>query len=58
MITKQNILHTLQLITAVLIGIEVSLPPNPYKMELLLCMILIIWLKFDIVDKINERIFG
>ena len=58
MITKQNILHTLQLITAVLIGIEVSLPPNPYKMELILCMILIICLKFDIVDKINERIFG
>ena len=56
MITKQNILHTLQLITAVLIGIEVSLPPNPYKIELILCMILIICLKFDIVDKINERI--
>ena len=47
MITKQNILHTLQLITAVLIGIEVSLPPNP--------AFLMVYIK-EITQKVKVRI--
>tara|TARA_R100000995_G_scaffold54140_1_gene26505 strand:+ start:77 stop:268 length:192 start_codon:yes stop_codon:yes gene_type:complete len=47
---------TLQIIVAVLLGLEVSIPPNPYKMPLILSMVVLICLKHDIPNKIMETL--
>jgi hypothetical protein len=44
--------YTLQMITSVLIALEVSQPPNPYKTHLIVCLSLIIALKYDLPSKI------
>ena len=53
---KQTIIHILKLITAVLIGIEISIPPNPYKMELVICLIIVICLKYDVPNRISKHL--
>jgi len=53
---KDTIQHTLKLITAVLVALEISIPPNPYKMELILCLVALICLKYDIPQKIEDSI--
>ena len=42
---RETITYTIKLIVAVLIGIEVSYPPNPYKEYLIVGLISLIILK-------------
>jgi len=53
---KKQLMVTLQIIVAVLLGLEVSIPPNPYKMPLILSMVVLICLKHDIPNKIMETL--
>ena len=48
---KETINLTLKLIISVLIALEIAIPPNPYKTELILGLSLFIVLKYDIVEK-------
>ena len=45
---RDKIQHTLKLVIAVLIGIEVSYPPNPYKEYLILGFVCLIVLKYNL----------
>ena len=56
MFNKKQLMVTLQIIVAVLLGLEVSIPPNPYKMPLILTMVVLICLKHDIPNKIMETL--
>ena len=56
MFNKKQLMVTLQIIVAVLLGLEVSIPPNPYKMPLILSMVVLICLKHDIPNKIMETL--
>jgi len=49
---KNQIIMTMQCIVAVLLGLEVSIPPNPYKMWLILSMVVLISFKYNIPNKI------
>ena len=51
-VVKSQIIMTMQCVVAVLLGLEVSIPPNPYKMPLILSMVILICLKHDIPNKI------
>ena len=51
---RDKIQHTLKLVIAVLIGIEVSYPPNPYKDYLILGLVCLIVLKYNLDKKIQE----
>ena len=51
---RETITHTIKLIVAVLIGIEVSYPPNPYKEYLIVGLISLIILKNNLDKKIQE----
>ena len=50
--TKKVLDVTLKLVISVLIALEISIPPNPYKEELILMLVIAIVLKHDIVEKI------
>ena len=56
MFNKKQLMVTLQIIVAVLLGLEVSIPPNPYKKPLILSMVVLICLKHDIPNKIMETL--
>ena len=56
MFNKKQLMVTLQIIVAVLLGLEVAIPPNPYKMPLILSMVILICLKHDIPNKIMETL--
>lgn len=56
MFNKKQLMVTLQIIVAVLLGLEVAIPPNPYKMPLILSMVVLICLKHDIPNKIMETL--
>tara|TARA_Y100001937_G_scaffold7026_1_gene9035 strand:+ start:381 stop:626 length:246 start_codon:yes stop_codon:yes gene_type:complete len=51
---RDTILHILKLVVAVLVGIEVSYPPNPYKEYLIVGLISLIILKNNLDVKIQE----
>ena len=51
---RETITHTIKVIVAVLIGIEVSYPPNPYKEYLIVGLISLIILKNNLDKKIQE----
>ena len=51
---RETITHTIKLIVAVLIGIEVSYPPNPYKEYLIVGLVSLIILKNNLDKKIQE----
>ena len=51
---KRSIELTLKLIISVLIALEIAIPPNPYKTELILGLSLMIVLKYDIVERIED----
>ena len=53
---RKTLEHTLKLVIAVLIGIEVSYPPNPYKEYLIVGLISLIILKNNLDIKIQEVI--
>ena len=44
----------MKLIVAVLIGIEVSYPPNPYKEYLIVGLTILIIIKYNLDKKIQE----
>jgi len=50
--TKKVLDVTLKLVISVLIALEISIPPNPYKEELILLLVIGIVLKHNIVEKI------
>jgi len=53
---RKTLEHCLKLVIAVLIGIEVSYPPNPYKEYLIVGLISLIILKNNLDIKIQEVI--
>jgi len=53
---KKSIMITLQFIICALIGIEVSLSPNPYTTHLTIALMIYICLKHDLPNKV-EKIF-
>ena len=53
---KKSIMITLQFIICCIIGIEVSLSPNPYTTHLIIALTIYICLKYDIPNKIETTI--
>jgi len=53
---KNIIDHIFKLVISVLIAVEVSIPPNPYKEELILVLVMYLCFKHNIPDKIIETI--
>ena len=51
---RDTIEHTIKLMVAVLIGIEVSYPPNPYKEYLIVGLTILIIIKYNLDKKIIE----
>lgn len=56
MLNKKQLLYTLQLIACVLVALEISIPPNPYKEELILVLTILICIKHDLPNKILKSI--
>ena len=53
----KKIVHiTLQMVIACLIGLEVAIPPNPYKNQLIFSLVILICLKHDIPSKILKKL--
>ena len=53
---RKNLEHILRLVVTIMIGIEVSYPPNPYKEYLIVGLISLIILKNNLDTKIQEVI--
>tara|TARA_B100000131_G_scaffold264754_1_gene262101 strand:+ start:2998 stop:3180 length:183 start_codon:yes stop_codon:yes gene_type:complete len=53
---KQYITLGLKIVAAALIGLEVAIPPDPYRMELVAVLVILICVKYDVVDNILELI--
>lgn len=51
---KPAIKYTLQMITSVLVALEIATPPNPYKTHIIVCLVLLIALKYDFPSKIES----
>ncbi len=51
---RDTIEHTIKLMVAVLIGMEVSYPPNPYKEYLIVGLTILIVMKYNLDKKIQE----
>ena len=51
---RDTIEHTIKLMVAVLIGIEVSYPPNPYKEYLIVGLTILIVMRYNLDKKIQE----
>ena len=51
---RDGIINTIKLIVAVLIGIEVSYPPNPYKEYLIVGLTILIVMRYNLDKKIQE----
>ena len=49
---KPAIKYTLQMITSVLVALEIATPPNPYKIHIIVCLTALISLKYDLPTKI------
>ena len=49
---KQATLYTLQCFTAIFIAMEIAIPPNPYRVHLILCLTALICIKHDIPSKV------
>jgi hypothetical protein len=54
---RNQLIMMIQIIVAVLLGLEVSIPPNPYQMPLIISMVILICLKHDIPNKLLNRLF-
>ena len=52
--TKQAAQYTLQCLTAIFIALEIAIPPNPYRIHLILCLTALILLKHDIPSKLID----
>ena len=55
-LNKKSIMITLQFIVCVLIGLEISIPPNPYTNQLIFAMTIYICLKHDLPNKVEATI--
>jgi|TARA_Y100000361_G_scaffold84007_1_gene74428 hypothetical protein len=53
---RKEVELSLKVVVSVLIGLEVSIPPNPYKQPLILGLVLLICLKHDIPNKILKKL--
>ena len=53
---KKSIMITLQFIICALIGIEVSLSPNPYTTHLTIALVIYICLKHDLQNKVENTL--
>ena len=53
---KKIVYVTLQMVVCVLIGIEVAIPPNPYKNQLIFGLVMLICLKHNIPSKIVSKL--
>ena len=53
---KPAIKYTLQMITSVLVALEIATPPNPYKVHIIVCLTLLIALKYDWPSKIEKSL--
>ena len=53
---KPHIQYTFKMIASVLVALEISIPPNPYKEELILVLVILICIKHDIPSKIETSI--
>jgi len=57
---KDKIIFTLELVVIVLLSMEATIPPNPYVREAMLVLVLIIALKYNMVEqtiKIFDKFF-
>ena len=55
-VLKKQIQYTVQLVVCVLIALEIAIPPNPYKRQLVLALIILICLKHNVVEHILKSI--
>ena len=55
-LNKKQIQYTFQLFAAVLVALEISIPPNPYKEELILVLTILICIKHDLPNRILKSI--
>ena len=58
---KDKIIFTLELVVIVLLSMEATLPPNPYVREAKLVLVIIITLKYNMVErtiKIFDKFFA
>ena len=53
---KKIVYVTLQMVVCVLIGLEVAIPPNPYKNQLIFGLVMLICLKHNIPSKIVSKL--
>jgi hypothetical protein len=53
---KPAIQYTLQMITSVLVALEIATPPNPYKIHIIVCLTALIALKYDWPNKIEQSL--
>ena len=51
---RQRLLYTFQMIAAVLVALEVSIPPNPYTNHLIVILTILICIKRDLPKKILD----
>lgn len=57
---KDKIIFTLELVVIVLLSMEATIPPNPYVREAMLVLVIIIALKYNVVErtiKIFDKFF-
>mgnify|MGYP003647186928 CR=1 FL=1 len=57
-LNKDKIRIALQIIVAAMIGLEVSIPPNPYKQELIIALVVLICVKHDIPNKFINKMWS
>ena len=48
---KDKIIFTLELVVIVLLSMEATIPPNPYVKEAMLVLVIIIALKYNMVER-------
>ena len=48
---KDKIIFTLELVVIVLLSMEATLPPNPFVREAMLVLVIIIALKYNMVER-------
>ena len=51
---RERLLYTFQMIAAVLVALEVSIPPNPYTNHLIVILTILICIKRDLPKKILQ----
>jgi hypothetical protein len=53
---KKYILLLFQICAASIIALEVAIPPDPWKKEIIIIMVILICIKYDLADKIENKI--